>query len=236
MDKDINNQIEYIKKRVKSLVDLCEKDTSIEVSGEVRNITQDILTNLNRLLDIVMYYFYDSKIKPNIAEEQKNKYDKNVYFPVCTKPENIKGCLGSFGALDLEKDHPVIFNLISNIQPYNSNEWIKQLRDYSNLGHRKLISQKKKHETYITLQDTVKINDKVRATFNNCSFNGVPVKNLTVDRGIISGDLDPRLNPKIETEIIYLLEDSNINVIFLCQKALLEIEKLFKGFNAYLNR
>ncbi len=234
MYNDINNRISYIKNRVIYLVDLCEKEITQEVSNEVRNVTQDILTNLNRMLDIIMSYFYDSKIKPKTTEEQNKKYEKNVFFPVCNKPEDLKSYLGGFGASNLEVDCPEIFNLVDKIQPYNSNEWIRQLRDYSNLGHRKIVGQRKNHEISLMLNEVVKVKDGASAIFKNCLFREVRIKELTINKESTK-DIDPRLNPRIEIETLYLLEDSNINVITLCQKSLQEIEKLFKEISYHIN-
>ncbi len=234
MDQDINYRIDYLKEKAINLVDLCDKEITENVSNEVRNITQDILTDLNRALDIIMFYFYTFKIKPFISEEQNKKYEKSVFFPVCGEIEELKRTLSKFGCSDLEKNHYMIFNLIENIQPYRSNEWIRQLRDYSNLGHRKIIGQRKHCETYISIEDTVKISDKANVTFRNCFMNGKAVRDLTVDKGVISGKFDSRLNPKVKTNIFYLLENSDINVVWLCQKSLQEIEKLFKEFNNYI--
>lgn len=234
MDKDIQHQISYVKDKVINLADLCKKETTIEVSGSVRSLTQDILTNLNRLLDMIMYYFYYKKIRPTLTETESSKYDKNVYFPVCNDQNNMKSSFGNFGGLKVKSDHLIVFDLIESVQPYNGNSWIKQLREYSNLGHRKLISQTKKKDDCLVLGNTIKINSKASAEFSNCLIGGYLVKNLKVTKGSINGCLDSRLNPRIETNTIYLVENSDINVIYLCQKSIQEIEKIFTKIDSYI--
>lgn len=234
--EDIESTIIYIKEKTIELVDLCEKESEENVSNKVRNHTQDILTRLNRLLDVIMYFFYEVKIREKLNDKEKKKYDRLIYFPVLNSKKNLDMFFSNFSVFNIQKDYPNIFNLIDSIQPYNSvnNEWIKNLRKYSNLGHRKLVQQKKNKRISIILSESIKVSGNANVKFNNCFIRGVPVKNLNIDKGRIIGKIDSRLNPRIETETVYFLEDSNINVIQLCQKSLLEIEQLFKNFNNYM--
>jgi len=231
--KEIKQQIEYLRKRLTELVSLCEKETASDVSAEVRNVAQDIITRLNRLLDNILYNFFEIGIRPLLSKEQAETYARQVQFPVCTQPIDLKGQLGRFGAPDLEVSSPIIFRLIETTQPYHpGNEWLSQLRKYSNLGHRKLIAQSKKRDVSLVLSEAIKISGGASVTMNNVVINGVPIKHLIVDKGTVSGDLDPRLNPRVEVQVTYLLEGDNVDLLFLCEKSLKKIEEIFKGFEA----
>ncbi|MFA4937436.1 MAG: hypothetical protein WC575_04110 [Patescibacteria group bacterium] len=228
---EIKEQIKYLRKRFTELVGLCEKDNTLEVSNDVRNVAQDIILRLNRLLDNILFEYFTKIVRPNLSDKEVLLYEKGVQFPVCSKIDDIKSVLGGFGARDLEDKNPEIFAIIEQVQPYHTgNEWICHLRNYSNFGHRKLIPQHKKRDISLILGDVVKISDSASVTMNNCSVNGVPIQHLTVDKGVVRGDLDPRLNPRVEVEVSYLLEGENIDVLWLCQKSILGIEKISESF------
>lgn len=225
--KEVRKQIEYLKRRYTELISLCEKENTPQVSDYVRNVAQDIITRLNRLLDIIVFQFFITKISLELSAELRERYERQVQFPVCQKPEDLKDQLGRFGMGDLQVKNPSVFSIIDEFQPYqNEKDWILYLRRYSNLGHRKLIAQEKKKDVSLVLGDTIKISGGASVTLNNVFINGVPIKHLTVDKGVVSGDLDARLNPRAEVRVSYLLEGDNIDLLWLCRKSLEEIEKI----------
>ncbi|HBV33168.1 TPA: hypothetical protein DEB72_01395 [Patescibacteria group bacterium] len=225
----IEKQVSYLRKRITELVSLCQKDSSPTVSDDVLNTAQDIISRLRRLLDNIMSEYYINRIKPHLSV-QDAKASKPT-FPICDKVEDIKGQLGKFNAADLETISPEVYKIIEKAQPYHtSNKWIKYLRDYYNLGHWRLVAQEKKRDISLVLGDVIRISDRASVTMNNCLVNGVPVDYLRVDKGAISGRLDARLNPRVEIKVLYLLEGENVDVLWLCQKSLTEIELILKSF------
>lgn len=229
--EEIQSQIKYLSKRFNELVGLCGKDTTPEVSEEVRNVAQDIITRLNRLLDNILYTFFEKEIRPLLSTEQAEIYESKVQFPICNKFSDLKARLGSFGATSLEESNPPVFELIEKIQPYHSgNDWLSHLRKYSNLGHRKLLAQNKKREISLVLSEVVRISGEASVTMRNCFIQGVPIKHLTVDKGKVSGDLDPRLNPRVEVKVSYLLEGENIDLLELCEDSIKKIQEISQEF------
>jgi hypothetical protein len=229
--EEVRKQIKYLKGRYTELISFCEKENTPQVSDDVRNIAQDIITRLNRLLDNIIFIFFLTKISPELSTELRKKYEKKVQFPVCKKLEDVKILLSRFNMVDLQTKNVSAFSIINEFQPYqDGKEWISYLRKYSNLGHRKLIAQEKKKDISLMLGEVLKISGGASVTMNNCFVNDIPIKHLTIDKNVIEGDLDPRLNPRVEVEITYLLEDDNIDLLWLCKKSLEEIEKIATKF------
>jgi hypothetical protein len=231
---EINERIRYLEQRFTELVNLCEKDTTPKVSEDVKNVSQDIFTALNRLLDNIMFRFYTEKIKPSLSTEKTEKYDKQVSYPVCTDKQSLVQHLSHFGASSLENSHPGLFNVIESSQPYKGSDWIGCIRKYSNIGHRKLVSQSKKRNINLILGDTIKIGIGGKVTISNVLINGIPIQHLQVDRGTISGDLDPRLRPRVEIKTTYLLENDDVDLISLCKESIEKIRTIASNFEQYL--
>lgn len=233
--KEIQIQFTYLRTRYTELLKCCQAEFGIPgVSDEVRNITQDMLTRLNKLLDIVMYQYFEIKIFPNLTSKEKEKIENKIQFPIVPKKEDFESMLGKIGLLGVENRDGRLISLLEQYQPYQvGQEWIKYLRDHANLCHRKLIPQKKTKETSLTLGDSIKISDSAMVKMSNCVVNGIPIKELIVDKGAVSGHIDPRLNPRVETKVTYLFEGTEINVLWLCQKSLEEIENLVKSFEGF---
>lgn len=234
MSSDVEKQLAYLRKRFTKLVAICQKDgTAKTVSGETRNITQDLLTRLNRLLDNIMYEYFQTRIVPTLSPEAIKAFKSKVQFPAVSKKEDLSSVLGMFGLA--RSDSPKLFALLDKSQPYNGGqEWIGHLRTYSNLGHRKLIPQDKKKDIFLTLGDTVAISDKASVRMNNVVINGVPVDELVVDKGVVTGKISPKLNPKVRTEITYVFEDTSIDVLDFLKEALNGVEEIAKAFEKFL--
>ena len=228
---EVKEQIEYLKKRLTELISLCERENTPEVSGDVRNIAQDIITRLHRLLDNILFLYFVTKVKPAVSEKMANDYEKRVLFPLCNKPSDLIPQLARFGAGNLNISDPEIYSIIEQSQPYNNiDSVLSYLRKYSNLGHRKLIAQKKSKNISLILGDVIKISDQASVTMNNVLVNGIPINHLKIDKGAVSGNLDARLNPRVEIQVSYLLEDDGVDVLWLCQNSLVKIEKIVDDF------
>lgn len=229
--KETRTQLSYLRTRFAELLKFCQAESgSSEVSDEVRNITQDMLTRLNKLLDIVMYQYFEDKIFPSLTSEEKEKIENKIQFPIVPKKEDLESMFGRIGLTEKYRKGKLLL-LIEQYQPYQSGqEWLKYLRDHANLCHRKLIPQKKIKETSLTIGDVIKISDSATVKMNNCIVNGIPIKELIVDKGAISGHIDSRLNPRVETNITYMFEGTEVNVLWLCEKSLEEIVNLVKSF------
>ena len=229
--KEIQTQLSYLRTRFAELLKLCQAEFGTPgVSDEVRNVTQDMLTRLNKLLDILMYEYFENKIFPNLTLKEKEKIENKIQFPIVSKKEDFKSMLGKIGLTEEFRESRLL-SLLEQYQSYQpGQEWLKYLRDYANLCHRKLIPQKKRKETSLTIGDVVKISDSATVTMNNCVVNGIPIDELIVDKGTVQGQIDPRLNPRVETQVIYSFEGTDINVLWLCQKSLEEIGNLVRRF------
>lgn len=235
--RDIKEQIKYLEKRIIELHNLCNDEIDkFDVSSDVRNITQDLFTRGIRLLDNITFYLFEKTVFPSLQDEERKKIERNIYFPVKDTKEDLKKFFSDLGLKDLEKLNSEIFSIFENMQPYKSGQgWIKNLKSLSNLGHRKLIAQRKKKDISLTLSECVKIGNSGSVTFSNCKIGGIPVPFLKVKEGeIVSGKIDPRLNPKTETRISYVEENSGINVLWLSKRSLEGIKKLVASLELFL--
>lgn len=225
--EDIDHQIKYLRTRLLELVALCEKEATNEVSADVRNIAQDIITRLNRLLDNIAYYIFEKYVKPQLLIDRASLYERQVQFPVCLQPSDLKEQLKRFGAGDLEITKPDVFNILDSVQPYHaSNEWLSYIRKYSNLGHRKLIAQSKKKDAGLILGGALRISEGAKVVLQNVMVNGIRIGHLAIDQGRATGDIDPRLNPRVEIRVSYHLEGGDVDLWTLCQQSLHGIQQL----------
>ena len=238
MNQDIKGQIKYLKDRTEDLEQLCRNELHEgDVSNDVKNVFQDIVIRTNRLLDIIMYDFFEREIAPQLTLEEKNIYEKKVTFPVASKPTDIKGILGQFGLKDLETRNPKLYSVIDSYQPYQRhNKWIKHLRDFSNLGHRKLIPQAKRNDKRLILGESLRINVRKGSSLNmrGCTVKGLPVHELQVDDEKVTGRLDQRLNPKIENLVTYFVEGTSVDTLSLCKHSVSKIEGLAEKFQSII--
>ncbi len=232
MNSDIKEQIEYLSERVTELENLCTQEVdSVEVSGKVRNITQDILTRANRLVDNILFGYWNKKIVPNLSSDEVKKFERQVMFPVREIRDELVADFSRFGLKDPETNYPDLFSIVEKYQPYHSGkEWIKTMRELSNLGHRRLIPQKKRKISNVILGGGSIHIVSQELNLNNTTINGIPDQNFSIVNGKISGSLDPRLDPQIDITTLYCIEDTDVDAVSICSLIIDGIRELSKEF------
>ena len=190
---------------------------------------QEILQKIRKLLDQSIYKFFERNYLPNLSE--KDKKSVKVYFPIVPKKEDLKARLGNAKMGDLETAHNDFYIFLNSIQPYNLDYlWLKNLTDYSNETHYRLTPQIKKETKRTTVSgqrgSVVWQKDSMGngATFGSgVSVMGVPIDPVTqlpVSNNIVE--------TKIEIWVSFLFEDSNIDALWLCKKAVEDGEAIIK--------
>ena len=236
MDKDIKFQIERAKELFQELENSCNSDlASQKVSDKTKNLTQEVLLKIRHLLDQSIYKFFEKNYLPKLTQQEIKSV--KVYFPIVTKKEDLRSILGRSKMSTLENDFPDFYNFLDSIQPYNNNYlWLKMLADFSAEKHIRLTPQTKKETKTMTAKTE---NVSVTMPIDNPNFSvhqgsncqvfigGVPVR--FTNQGIMP--LSPGLKTEITRWISFLFENTEINVLWLCKKAVNDgskiIEKVF---------
>lgn len=226
MNEDFNSQLERAKELRKELYDSIKRDLESRIiSGKTRNLTQEILVKLRNVLDQTMHSFFEKEIFPNLTKKTKKI---KVYFPIVYKREDFTSSLNKSLIVDLDKTHPTIFAYLESIQPYNSNmSWLGILSRYSNERHVKLTPQKRIEVRRTTVKSnggSVSWGSGVRFG-KGISIMGAPVNPMTQDIEPTKG-----VESKKEIWVSFVFEDSNVNVLGLCDKSIEESEKIIKNF------
>lgn len=231
MNPEIREQLNILISRFEELRKLYEREiASEEVPKRLRSVTEDILVGSNRLLDKIVNDFFEKKVFPSMSTGDVKKFEKQVMFPVREKREDLKQDFKRQGLQDAELDFPAFFFLVEKSQPYNIGlEWIKALRELSNLSHRRLIPQKKKKIAHVEIGQNILIVTE-SMIMKNATINGIPGQNIIIEKGNVRGNLDARLNARVDINIFYMIENTNYDVISLCRNVLTGISELISDF------
>ncbi len=132
MLEDIKNRLSHLKGLAQDLYHLCQIDalSNSPVSSAIRNKTEDIFNGLTRVLDKLVFAYFEKNIAPILSTEEKKKREALVRFIGTDTQDKLKNELSKFGVNDLIV-HAKLFSLLGKYQPYNNN-WIVELRDVQN--------------------------------------------------------------------------------------------------------
>lgn len=106
-----------------------------------------------------------------------NTKSKKLYFPY-GKDEALFQANIKRNLPNLKVEYPKIYSLIESLQPFKCNDdWLKQLCDQTNFNkHNRLTEQVRKNsESARTNVGNLVSMSGGSVTFNNCSYNGMPL-------------------------------------------------------------
>lgn len=225
MDEDTQSQLDRAKELLQELETAYNEELEAKnVSGKTKNLAQEVLLKVRHLLDQSIHKFFEKNCLPNLSE--KDKKSAKVYFPIVPKKEDLKSVLGRAKMNDLEKTHNDFYTFLDSVQPYNQNYlWLKYLANYAAEKHIRLTPQIKTEEKRTTVsRQGGSVSWGSGVSFGNgVSVLGVPINPITqmpVPNNIAE--------TKIETWVSFLFEDSNINALWLCKKAVADGEMIIK--------
>jgi len=226
MDQDIRSQLDRAKKLIQELEEACNLDLQAKnVSGETKNLTQEVLLKIRRLLDQSFRKFFERYYLDGFSGSDKKSV--NVYFPIVSKKEDLKSIFGRAKMNDIEIKHQDFYEFIDSVQPYNPDYlWLKYLRDYSNETHIRLTPQTKTETKRVTVsRDGGSVSWGQGVTFGSgVSIMGVPINPAT--QMPVPNDI---IETKVENWVSFLFEGSNVNVLWLCKKSVEDGEKIIKN-------
>lgn len=233
MDQDIKSQIERAKELLQDLKLSCQKDLGERVVSErTKNLTQEVLIKMRHVLDQAMSRFFEKNIAQTLIE--KNKKNAKIYFPIARNHAGLKSTLGRGSMINLEISHPEIFNFLESIQPYNQNfQWLEEFSKFSNEKHIRLTPQEVKEENETTIGTTnfgaVRVGPGGSVKMQNCLINGIPVNVEDLNTAPLSS-FDPRLKVSRTTWTSFYFQDTQINILWLCEKSVNDLEKILEEF------
>ena len=229
MDQDIKSQIERAESLLEELERSCRLDLEKKiVSEKTKNLTQEILTKMRYVLDQSMHRFFEKMIAPNFSSKDIRKI--KVYFPITNNKNSLKAILGRGKMADLNLTHPEVYNFIDSIQPYNPEfNWLSDFVQFVNEKHIRLSPQEIKEENETILSDMVHVGGRGRVAMRGCLVNGIPVNSEDINATPLD-QFDPRLQAKRIIWTSFNFEGSNINILWLCKKAVDELKKMIDSF------
>jgi len=231
IDKDIKSQIERAKELLKELEESCKADLQSDtVSAKTENLTQEVLIKMRHMLDQSMRRFFEKTIVPNLSDDDKNK--ARVYFPIARNHTGFKSTLGRGKMVNLDVTHPDMYKFLESVQPYNANfNWLDDFSKFANEKHIRLSPQETKKENETMLSNAVRIGRGGKVAMRGCVVNGIPVNSEDINTTPLD-QFDPRLNIKRTTWISFNFKGSDTNALWLCKKAVSELEKVVGDFFA----
>jgi len=229
MDKDIQAQIDRAKELFEELKESYNQDLrSQEVSYKSKNLTQEILFKMRSVLDQSLYKFFEKEITPNLANDEKKK--ARIYFPITSNRSSLKSTLGRGKMSDLEQSHPGVFEFIESIQPYvKTFDWMKKFTEFANEKHIRLTPQKK----FVRERKTVSRPEvgKVSWTPQDVKFkSGVKIMGAPVDARTQDIVPTPGVESRREIWVSFILGDSGVNSLWLCETVINKVEKIIYAF------
>jgi len=232
MDQDIQSQLDRAKELLQDLEKACNNDLQAkDVSGETKNLSQEVLLKVKHLLDQAIYKFFEKHYLPNLSEADKKS--AKVYFPIVSKKEDLKSVLGRAKMSDLENNHQDFFKFIDSIQPYNQNySWLKHLANYASEKHIRLTPQTKTETKRVTVsRGGGSVSWGPGVTFGS----GVSVMGVPIDPATQMPVPNNIAETKVENWVSFLFEGGDVNVLWLCEKSVEEGEKIIKKILEFVN-
>ncbi len=236
MKKDIQAQIARAKELYEQLYSQCNDDIKNgQISNKTKNLIQEVLTKSRSILDQLFYQLFI-----NYFPETTEKERKRLYFPIFHDKSSFEK---SKNINKLAKKHQKFYLLLEKVQPYHKkNEWLLDLVRYVNerhrnltqvthLEHKLLVIGNPTSASYINnvnpraifcIMDGAIISGK--AEFLACKINNVDIFKLELDKDTPLNAIDPELTPRNEVGITFTLADTEIDALWLCKKAVDEIE------------
>lgn len=229
MDSEIKSQIDRAKELFDELRVSCEHDLQSQmVSDKTKNLTQEVLVKMRSVFDQSMYKFFETEIAPTLKKTEI--YKARVYFPIVSDKSSLESVLGRGKMTRLNQTHPAVYAFIESVQPYNkSYEWLSQFSKFANEKHIRLTPQKRFEQERITV--TNQSGGSVSWSTKNVKFgSGVRIMGAPVDPSTQNIVPTPEVMSRRDVWISFMLEDSGINSLALCKRAIEEGEQIISHF------
>lgn len=223
MDQDFQSQIDRANELLKELEEACNDDLKAQnVSGKTKNLSQEVLTKIRHTLDQAMYKFFEEKYASSLSDGEKQSV--KIYFPIVPKQDDLKAMLGRAKMTDMETRHPEFWSFLQKIQPYNSDyAWLTHLAKYASEKHIRLTPQKRMETRRVTVAGG---NGSVSWGSGVTFGSGVSIMGVPIDPRTQMPVPNNIVETKVENWISFLFDDSDINVLWLCKKAVEDGEKI----------
>ncbi len=200
------------------------QDHSLDLRIPVKNLME----NLRSALDYMAHDIYESCCKSFSAASGKSD-PRNIYFPYGKTDQDFRAGLGN-SLPNLLSQNLYVYQLVESIQPFRSKDsWLYDLCSILNENkHDKLTAQvRSETETYTVKSEYGSVgiivnnpNIQVTSMPGAVKIFGVPAQ--FTSEGIKTAPSD-RLTHRREKWIAFIFEGSNVNVIGLLDKAVVEI-------------
>jgi len=229
MDQDISSQIARAKELLEDLETSCKSDLQRkEASERTKNLAQEVLLKMRHVLDQSMNRFFQKVIVPKLTPEQSKK--ARVYFPIARSKEGFESILGRGQMKNLNILAPKVYDFLESIQPYNANStWLGDFSDFSNEKHIRLTPQEIKKENETVLGGAVHVGRGSKVMMRDVLINGIPVNSEDINQTPLE-KFDPRLRVERRTWISFNFENTEINMLWLCKKSVIDLDETIKEF------
>jgi len=229
MDQDIKSQIERAKELLKELEESYNSDLQTKsISEKTKNLTQEVLVKMRHVLDQSMYRFFAKIISPTLSSDVKKNV--KIYFPIAQNPAGLKSRLGMGKMAALDVSNPDVYKFLESIQPYNAKfSWLGDFSKFANEKHIRLSPQEFKEENETTLSNAIHAGRGAEVKMAGCRIGDIPVNCENINTTPLD-QFDPRLKVKRTTWVQFNFKGTNINVLWLCKKAVNELEKVIDKF------
>lgn len=219
--RNTSARLDHLKSELDEVLDLAKLDNPTDKeSNRLHNITQDLLAALNKLLDALVYEYFETQIANTLETTKWESLRKKLFFPIADTSEEFLRQIKSRQMDAFLSSDQKFFEVIKKFQPYNSGgEVIKLLREQANNLHRFCLAKySRKVQNYLNIGDMVRVstNPGSSVVMENCLFNGLPVHSLTVNEGEVYGQLDPRIKLIRESKNLYMVDGTDVDAIELC--------------------
>lgn len=215
MNRDLESQLERMDEFQRDLeIELNKCLTERIVSDRARNILQDLLVKCTLVLDQTMFAFYKKKIVPALTDTDADKLSRHVYFPISSDKNALFSELGKSRMGKIAITQPEIFNILQNVQTYQSkdNYWLHYVKIYGRQKkHVKLIPQTIKEENETLLGNAIFAGRGSKVEMSGCLINGMPLNCDDVNNAPLE-NFDPRLDVKRTTWVSFQVLDDELSL------------------------
>ncbi len=225
----MNNSLREIVSSQISRARELQKELEQEVKSDIKNrqvsyktleITEDLLTKLRNCLDKLINQYWESKTGSKSTK---------MYFPIATDQKDLNEKLARYGLKDLSTSDSNLFQVISAVQPYTSQDYVEliELHMYgSQEKHRNLSIQEKQvvaeRINFSTQSGSVNWNPSAVKFGSGVHVLGVPINPITQ----LPAYTPSTHELKKENFIAIKFQGKNIDVLNFCRSVTDIVEKI----------
>jgi hypothetical protein len=207
-----------------------------KVSDRTRNSTQEVLNKMRGIFDQSMYLFFQKHVMPHITADQRERV--KVYFPIVSRAADLNSVLGRAMIRDLARNRPEIYSFLDSVQPYQTDYvWMADFAKFANEKHIGLIKHKRgtkkglvigRGRNKITVPEGIDVVLEEGAIIDYAGKKLHGGQTLSVNSRQINADEGFPIS--MGEYAYFTLGDSQINVLWLCDKVVSEGTKIVRQF------